>query len=59
MSTDGPCGVTDDTILWGANGHSSAEVGENVYIRINYNGGHKSTDNYFSATFSSMVTYRK
>jgi len=52
MSTDGPCGVADDTILWGNNGFSTAEVGEDIYIKINYNGGHKSTANFFSGVFS-------
>jgi len=52
MSTDGPCGVADDTIVWGNNGFSTAEVGEDIYIKINYNGGHKSTDNFFSGVFS-------
>lgn len=52
MSTKGPCGVDDDTILWGHNNFSRAEVGEDVFIKINYNGGHKSASNYFSAAFS-------
>jgi len=52
MSTNGPCGVTDDTVVWGANGYSGAEVGEVVQIKINYNGGHKSDNNYFSGVFS-------
>jgi len=52
MSTDGPCGVAGDTIVWGQNGFSTAEVGEEVYIKINYNGGHKSPDNVFTGVFS-------
>merc|ERR1719233_634440 len=52
MSTNGPCGVADDNILWGHNNFSTAEVGENVFIKINYNGGHKSASNFFSGVFS-------
>jgi len=52
MSTNGPCGVSDDTVLWGDNGFSTAEVGEDVFIKINYNGGHKSEENFFTGVFS-------
>lgn len=52
MSTDGPCGVADDTILWGENGFSTAEVDDEIVIKINYNGGHKSPDNNFTGVFS-------
>jgi len=50
MSTSGPCGTGD--AVWGSNGYSFVEKGQDIQIKINYNGGHKSANNLFRGKFS-------
>jgi hypothetical protein len=49
FSTSGPCG---GAAAFGANTANIVKDGQNVCARINYNGGHKSAKNAFTAKFS-------
>ncbi len=48
MSVSGPCG---GGMAWGANGFGYVQDGSTVTARINYNGGHRTAANAFTARF--------